>query len=88
MNHKPVVGDKIYNIEISVELSFRNLSFKDYMKIQKVFYDGITDMKTINFKELDKILALKNRIYRGKSIEFPELRKDVDSNTTKIEIIG
>lgn len=89
----PTVGLPVHNIEFSIEVNLRSLSFDNYMKIKEVFEGQIIDDKwdkTIDFKKLVDILRLENRKYRGKSIEYPKMDRndEFEQKMTKIEIVG
>ena len=87
-----MVGPPVHNIEFSIDVGLRGLSFDNYMKIKKIFETQIIGDfdNTIDFKKLVDVLRLENRKYRGKSIEYPQLDRndEFEQRTTKIEIIG
>jgi hypothetical protein len=92
MGKSPTVGPPANNIEFSIDVELRNLSFKDYMKIKSVFEKEIiaTEPQTLDFEKIVDILRLDKRKYYSRSIEYPQLDRndEFEPKVTKIEISG
>ena len=91
MRKSPTVGPPANNIEFTIDVELRNLSFKDYMEIKSVFEKEIvaTEPQTLDFKKIVDILRLYKRKYYSRSIEYPQMTRDeFEPKVTKIEISG